>query len=193
MTMDSPFPFWLSPALPSSALQPSFPNCARDWRCRGPSTARWADTPSCRAGGAPDPSMNSTSTTFPIRRRAGCGRHKTSGGLLPARGLYRTGRQGPADDVAGIDANLRPAVTEATGCRFSTAAGREHLGAGAFMASRRGGNGHDLRRQNPLRSDRLYGVNIFGMTFTRNASPSRGAWPTALGPVLGPYHPVVAD
>jgi glutamate-1-semialdehyde 2,1-aminomutase len=70
---------------------------------------------------------------------------------------------------------------------------REHLGTGAFMQSSAGvvltdvdGNVfHDLTGS--------YGVNIFGNDFYKECIASAEARAHALGPVLGPYHPVVAD
>jgi glutamate-1-semialdehyde 2,1-aminomutase len=70
---------------------------------------------------------------------------------------------------------------------------REHLGTGAFIQSSAGvtltdvdGNVfHDLTGS--------YGVNIFGNDFYKECIASAEARAHALGPVLGPYHPVVAD
>ena len=70
---------------------------------------------------------------------------------------------------------------------------REHLGTGAFIQSSAGvtltdvdGNVfHDLTGS--------YGVNIFGNDFYKECIASAEARAHALGPVLGPYHPAVAD
>ncbi len=70
---------------------------------------------------------------------------------------------------------------------------REHLGTGAFMQSSAGvtvtdvdGNVfHDLTGS--------FGVNIFGNDFYKECIEKAEARARALGPVLGPYHPVVAD
>src|SRR6476620_9029079 len=70
---------------------------------------------------------------------------------------------------------------------------REHLGTGAFMQSSAGvtvtdvdGNiFHDLTGS--------YGVNIFGNDFYKECIAKAEARAHALGPVLGPYHPVIAD
>src|SRR5712664_1133115 len=70
---------------------------------------------------------------------------------------------------------------------------REHLGTGTFMQSSAGvtvtdvdGNVfHDLTGS--------YGVNIFGNDFYKECIEKAEARAYALGPVLGPYHPVVAD
>src|SRR5882724_3672941 len=70
---------------------------------------------------------------------------------------------------------------------------REHLGTGAFMQSSAGvtvtdvdGNVfHDLTGS--------YGVNIFGNDFYKECIEKAEARARALGPVLGPYHPIVAD
>ena len=70
---------------------------------------------------------------------------------------------------------------------------REHLGTSAFMASSAGvtvtdpdGNVfHDLTGS--------YGVNIFGNDFYKECIASAAARAHALGPVLGPYHPVITE
>jgi len=70
---------------------------------------------------------------------------------------------------------------------------REHLGTGAFMESSAGvtvtdvdGNVfHDLTGS--------YGVNIFGNDFYKECIAEAEKRAHALGPVLGPYHPVIAD
>src|SRR5712675_1040831 len=70
---------------------------------------------------------------------------------------------------------------------------REHLGAGAFMQSSAGvtvtdvdGNVfHDLTGS--------YGVNIFGNDFYKECMAKAEARAHALGPVLGPYHPVIVE
>jgi glutamate-1-semialdehyde 2,1-aminomutase len=70
---------------------------------------------------------------------------------------------------------------------------REHLGTGTFMQSSAGvtvtdvdGNVfHDLTGS--------YGVNIFGNDFYKECIEKAEARARALGPVLGPYHPIVAD
>jgi glutamate-1-semialdehyde 2,1-aminomutase len=70
---------------------------------------------------------------------------------------------------------------------------REHLGTGAFMVSSAGvtvtdpdGNVfHDLTGS--------YGVNIFGNDFYKECIARAAARAHALGPVLGPYHPVITD
>ncbi|WP_291859147.1 aminotransferase class III-fold pyridoxal phosphate-dependent enzyme [Bradyrhizobium sp.] len=70
---------------------------------------------------------------------------------------------------------------------------REHLGTGAFMVSSAGvtvsdpdGNVfHDLTGS--------YGVNIFGNDFYKECIANAAARTHALGPVLGPYHPVITD
>ena len=70
---------------------------------------------------------------------------------------------------------------------------REHLGTGAFMESSAGvtvtdvdGNVfHDLTGS--------YGVNIFGNDFYKECIAEAEKRAHALGPVLGPYHTVIAD
>jgi glutamate-1-semialdehyde 2,1-aminomutase len=70
---------------------------------------------------------------------------------------------------------------------------REHLATGAFMQSSAGvtvtdvdGNVfHDLTGS--------YGVNIFGNDFYKECIAAAQTRAHALGPVLGPYHPVMTD
>src|SRR6478672_9804007 len=70
---------------------------------------------------------------------------------------------------------------------------REHLGTGAFMQSSAGVTVTDLDGNVFYDLTGSYGVNIFGNDFYKECIASGEARAHALGPVLGPYHPVVAD
>lgn len=69
---------------------------------------------------------------------------------------------------------------------------RRHLGAGTFVASSSGVTLTDLDGNTFYDLSGAYGVNLFGYDFYK-ACMARGAERVRdLGPVLGPYHPVVA-
>src|ERR1700716_858571 len=70
---------------------------------------------------------------------------------------------------------------------------REHLGAGAFVQSSEGVTVTDLDGNMFYDLTGSYGVNIFGNDFYKECIARAEARAHALGPVLGPYHPVVAD
>jgi len=70
---------------------------------------------------------------------------------------------------------------------------REHLGTGAFMQSSAGITLTDVDGNIFYDLTGSYGVNIFGNDFYKECIASAEARAHALGPVLGPYHPVVAD
>jgi glutamate-1-semialdehyde 2,1-aminomutase len=70
---------------------------------------------------------------------------------------------------------------------------REHLGTGAFMQSSAGVTVTDVDGNVFYDLTGSYGVNIFGNDFYKECIASGEARAHALGPVLGPYHPVVAD
>src|SRR6202171_280779 len=70
---------------------------------------------------------------------------------------------------------------------------REHLGAGAFMQSAAGAQVTDLDGNIFYDLTGSYGVNIFGNDFYKECIAKAEARAHALGPVLGPYHPVIAD
>src|SRR5216683_2515503 len=70
---------------------------------------------------------------------------------------------------------------------------REHLGAGAFVQSSAGVTVTDLDGNIFYDLTGSYGVNIFGNDFYKECIAKAEARAHALGPVLGPYHPVVAD
>ncbi|HWN78771.1 MAG TPA: aminotransferase class III-fold pyridoxal phosphate-dependent enzyme [Bradyrhizobium sp.] len=70
---------------------------------------------------------------------------------------------------------------------------REHLGTGAFMQSSAGVTLTDVDGNTFYDLTGSYGVNIFGNDFYKECIARAEARAHALGPVLGPYHPVVAD
>src|ERR1700733_7190557 len=70
---------------------------------------------------------------------------------------------------------------------------REHLGAGAFVQSSAGVTVTDLDGNVAYDLTGSYGVNIFGNDFYKQCIARAEARAQALGPVLGPYHPVITD
>ncbi len=70
---------------------------------------------------------------------------------------------------------------------------REHLGAGSFMQSSAGVTLTDLDGNVFHDLTGSYGVNIFGNDFYKECIASAEKRAQGLGPVLGFYHPVVAD
>jgi glutamate-1-semialdehyde 2,1-aminomutase len=70
---------------------------------------------------------------------------------------------------------------------------REHLGAGAFVQSSAGVTVTDVDGNIFYDLTGSYGVNIFGNDFYKECIARAEARAHALGPVLGPYHPVIAD
>jgi glutamate-1-semialdehyde 2,1-aminomutase len=70
---------------------------------------------------------------------------------------------------------------------------RQHLPVGAFVAESSGTTVTDLDGYNFYDLTGSYGVNLFGYDFYKDCIARAVARVGALGPVLGPYHPVVAD
>ena len=70
---------------------------------------------------------------------------------------------------------------------------REHLGTGAFMQSSAGVTVTDIDGNIFHDLTGSYGVNIFGNDFYKECIAGGEARAQALGPVLGPYHPVIAE
>ncbi len=70
---------------------------------------------------------------------------------------------------------------------------RENLGVGAFMAASSGVTVTDLDGNMFYDLTGSYGVNIFGNDFYKECIEIGEKRAHALGPVLGSYHPVVAD
>ena len=70
---------------------------------------------------------------------------------------------------------------------------REHLKSGAFVQSSAGVTVKDLDGNEFYDLTGSYGVNVLGYDFYKDAMTRGFERVQALGPVLGPYHPVVAD
>jgi glutamate-1-semialdehyde 2,1-aminomutase len=70
---------------------------------------------------------------------------------------------------------------------------REHLPVGAFMASSEGVTVTDLDGNRFYDLTGSYGVNLLGNDFYKECLEAGHSQARDLGPVLGPYHPVVAD
>jgi glutamate-1-semialdehyde 2,1-aminomutase len=70
---------------------------------------------------------------------------------------------------------------------------REHLGTSAFVVSSAGVTVTDLDGNTSYDLTGSYGVNIFGNDFYKQCIAKAEARAQALGPVLGPYHPIIAD
>jgi glutamate-1-semialdehyde 2,1-aminomutase len=70
---------------------------------------------------------------------------------------------------------------------------REHLGTSAFVESSAGVMVRDVDGNEAYDLTGSYGVNIFGNDFYKECIASAETRARALGPVLGPYHPVITD
>ncbi len=70
---------------------------------------------------------------------------------------------------------------------------RRHLRSGAFVQSSAGVTVTDLDGNRFLDLTASYGVNVFGYDFYKRAIELGLEKVRSLGPVLGPYHPVIAD
>ncbi|HEY4405008.1 MAG TPA: aminotransferase class III-fold pyridoxal phosphate-dependent enzyme [Xanthobacteraceae bacterium] len=70
---------------------------------------------------------------------------------------------------------------------------RRHLKAGAFMQSSAGVTLTDLDGNRLYDLTGSYGVNVFGYDFYKDCMTRGEARVRELGPVLGAYHPVIAD
>jgi glutamate-1-semialdehyde 2,1-aminomutase len=70
---------------------------------------------------------------------------------------------------------------------------RRHLKAGAFVQSSAGVTLTDLDGNRFYDLTASYGVNVFGYDFYKDCLERAQRRVRALGPVLGPYHPVIAD
>jgi glutamate-1-semialdehyde 2,1-aminomutase len=70
---------------------------------------------------------------------------------------------------------------------------REHLRTGAFVEASSGVTVTDLDGNVSYDLTGSYGVNVFGYDFYKDCIARGAARVAALGPVLGSYHPVVAD
>lgn len=70
---------------------------------------------------------------------------------------------------------------------------RDNLGTGAFMESSAGVTVTDVDGNVFYDLTGSYGVNIFGNDFYKECIAAAETRARALGPVLGPYHPVITD
>jgi len=70
---------------------------------------------------------------------------------------------------------------------------RQNLSAGAFVNASAGVQVTDLDGNEAYDLTGAYGVNVFGYDFYKQCLDRAFERARALGPVLGPYHPVVAD
>ena len=70
---------------------------------------------------------------------------------------------------------------------------RQHLRAGSFVAASSGVRVTDLDGNSLYDLTGSYGVNVFGYDFYKECIDRGAARVHELGPVLGAYHPVVAD
>jgi glutamate-1-semialdehyde 2,1-aminomutase len=70
---------------------------------------------------------------------------------------------------------------------------RQHLSAGSFVGSASGVHLTDLDGNRFFDLTGSYGVNVFGTDFYKGCLERGSAVARELGPVLGSYHPVVAD
>src|SRR5262247_2820639 len=70
---------------------------------------------------------------------------------------------------------------------------RQHLRAGAFVQSSDGTTLTDLDGNRFYDLTGSYGVNLFGYDFYKDCMERGHRLVRDLGPVLGPYHPVIAD
>ncbi|HZL17283.1 MAG TPA: aminotransferase class III-fold pyridoxal phosphate-dependent enzyme [Polyangia bacterium] len=70
---------------------------------------------------------------------------------------------------------------------------RKNLAAGAFVASSAGVKVTDLDGNEAYDLTGSYGVNVFGYDFYKQCLDRAFERARTLGPVLGPFHPVVAD
>lgn len=70
---------------------------------------------------------------------------------------------------------------------------REHLGTSTFMESSSGVSVTDVDGNTSYDLTGSYGVNIFGNDFYKECIEGSEKRAHALGPVLGPYHPVILE
>src|ERR1700744_5428680 len=104
---------------------------------------------------------------------------------------YPTGRQLTAEAAARIS-DLQFTETYRVPFQFSRLV-REHLGTGTFMESSAGVTVTDLDGNVFYDLTGSYGVNIFGNDFYKDCIAKAETRAHPLGPVLGPYHPIIMD
>src|SRR6267154_2533552 len=104
---------------------------------------------------------------------------------------YAKGRQMTAEAAARIS-DLEFTETYRVPFQYSRLV-REHLSASAFVASSAGVTVTDVDGNVSYDLTGSYGVNIFGNDFYKECITESEKRARALGPVLGPYHPIIAD
>jgi glutamate-1-semialdehyde 2,1-aminomutase len=104
---------------------------------------------------------------------------------------YAKGRQMTAEAAARIS-DLQFTENYRVPFQYSRLV-RENLGTGAFMQSSAGVTVTDVDGNTFYDLTGSYGVNIFGNDFYKECIAAAEKRAHALGPVLGPYHPVVTD
>lgn len=104
---------------------------------------------------------------------------------------YAKGRQLTAEASSRIS-DLRFTETYRVPFQYSRMV-REHLSTSAFMQSSRGVTVTDVDGNVFYDLAGSYGVNIFGNDFYKDCIAAAEKRAHALGPVLGPYHPVITD
>src|SRR3981189_2598565 len=116
-------------------------------------------------------------------------------GLMRLSALYKTRFAETirrTDEVSGGISDLQ--FTEAYRVPFQYGAFlRQHLKFGAFVQSSEGVTVTDLDGNQFYDLTGSYGVNVFGYDFYKQAIARGLERVHELGPVLGPYHPVIAD
>jgi glutamate-1-semialdehyde 2,1-aminomutase len=104
---------------------------------------------------------------------------------------YAKGRQMTAEAAAHIS-DLQFTESYRVPFQYSRLV-RENLGTGAFMQSSAGVTVTDVDGNVFYDLTGSYGVNIFGNDFYKECITAAEKRANALGPVLGPYHPVITD
>ena len=139
---------------------------------------RYDETQFFSADGAPD--------LVAARRRADFGRLADLYRTRYARTLRLT------SEVTGLISDLQFTETYRVPFQFSRFV-RRHLPVGAFLVSSSGVTTTDLDGNAFYDLTGSYGVNLFGYDFYKDCIDRGLERVRALGPVLGSYHPVVAD
>ena len=104
---------------------------------------------------------------------------------------YAKGRQMTAEAAERIS-DLHFTETYRVPFQFSRLV-RQHLGTSAFVESSAGVTVTDLDGNVSYDLTGSYGVNIFGNDFYKECIEKAETRARPLGPVLGPYHPVIMD
>jgi glutamate-1-semialdehyde 2,1-aminomutase len=104
---------------------------------------------------------------------------------------YAKGRQMTAE-AAGRISDLQFVESYRVPFQYSRLV-REHLSTSAFVQSSAGVTVTDVDANVSYDLTGSYGVNIFGNDFYKECIAEAQTRANALGPVLGPYHPVITD